>query len=87
MQGGLGIRDLAKHNKNMLLKWLWRCGIKGNGLWKKVVAAKHGKPLVYLAKQFSTRGRGMETYTQILGRFWSTNSFKVGNGLNEILER
>uniref|UniRef100_A0A1S4DD81 Reverse transcriptase zinc-binding domain-containing protein n=1 Tax=Nicotiana tabacum TaxID=4097 RepID=A0A1S4DD81_TOBAC len=34
--GGLGIKDLAKHNKSMLMKWLGKFGDEDTSLWKKV---------------------------------------------------
>ncbi|KAG5576512.1 hypothetical protein H5410_056646 [Solanum commersonii] len=42
-QGGLGIKDLAAHNKSMMMKWLWRYGTDDIGLWKEVIKAKHGE--------------------------------------------
>lgn len=35
-KGGLGIGDLASHNKCLLMKWLWRFSTNDHSLWKKV---------------------------------------------------
>ncbi|WMV31905.1 hypothetical protein MTR67_025290 [Solanum verrucosum] len=40
--GGLGIKDLALHNKCLLLKWHWRYNQEAAGLWKEVIQAKYG---------------------------------------------
>lgn len=42
-KGGLGVRDLASHNKSLIMKWLWRYDIGEPNLWKEVVKAKHGE--------------------------------------------
>nr|XP_016438177.1 PREDICTED: uncharacterized protein LOC107764153 [Nicotiana tabacum] len=41
-KGGLGVRYLDKHNKGLLMKWLWRNGTCKPSLWKEVINAKHG---------------------------------------------
>nr|XP_009794949.1 PREDICTED: uncharacterized protein LOC104241713 [Nicotiana sylvestris] len=48
--GGHGIKDLAKHNKSMLMKWVGRFGEEDTSLWKKVVIAKHGQPSHWCTK-------------------------------------
>ncbi|CAN4088434.1 unnamed protein product [Withania somnifera] len=42
-KGGLGVRDLASHNKSLLTKWLWSSGTGEPSLWKVVVKAKHNE--------------------------------------------
>jgi hypothetical protein len=41
-QGGLGVRDVAKANLSLLIKWRWRLLQKDNGLWKDILVAKYG---------------------------------------------
>ena len=41
--GGLGVRKLTTFNKALLGKWLWRFGIDGTRLWRRVVILKFGK--------------------------------------------
>ncbi|KAF3654186.1 hypothetical protein FXO37_16616 [Capsicum annuum] len=40
--GGLDIKDLALHNKCLLMKWIWRYIQVDQALWKEVIKAKHG---------------------------------------------
>ncbi|CAN4115232.1 unnamed protein product [Withania somnifera] len=35
--GGLGIKNLAAHNKSMIMKWLWRYNLGEAGLWKMLL--------------------------------------------------
>ena len=73
----------TKHNKNMLLKCLWRYVIEGNSLWKKVVAAKQGELNHWCTKQSNSLHR-VGAWKHI-HKFWEDFvqqiSFKVGNGL------
>ena len=41
--GGLGVRKLTTFNKALLGKWLWRFGIEGTRLWRRVVTLKFRK--------------------------------------------
>ena len=41
-KGGLGVRKLVTFNRALLGKWLWRFGVEGNRLWKRVLVARHG---------------------------------------------
>ena len=41
--GELGIRKLTTFNKALLGKWLWRFGIGGTKLWRRVVALNFGE--------------------------------------------
>ena len=40
---GLGVRKLTTFNKALLGKWLWRFGIEGTRLWRRVVTLKFRK--------------------------------------------
>lgn len=42
-RGGLGIRDLRKHNNSLLMKWLWRYNKEGQALWKEMIRCKYGE--------------------------------------------
>ncbi|MCH96040.1 RNA-directed DNA polymerase (Reverse transcriptase), partial [Trifolium medium] len=41
-QGGLGVRDVGKVNRSLLIKWRWRLLQKDNALWKDILVAKYG---------------------------------------------
>uniref|UniRef100_A0A2N9ESY8 PARP catalytic domain-containing protein n=1 Tax=Fagus sylvatica TaxID=28930 RepID=A0A2N9ESY8_FAGSY len=43
--GGLGVRSLFLTNKALLGKWLWRFGVEGHHLWRRVLVAKFGSDL------------------------------------------
>jgi hypothetical protein len=43
--GGLGVRSLVLTNKALLGKWLWRFGLEGHHLWRRVLVAKFGSDL------------------------------------------
>lgn len=38
--GDLGLRTLAKLNKALIGKWIWRCWNEPEGLWKKIIDCK-----------------------------------------------
>lgn len=40
-QGGLDIRSIAKVNKPLLGKWLWRVGKHSSGSWRKIIVCKY----------------------------------------------
>ncbi|WMV45676.1 hypothetical protein MTR67_039061 [Solanum verrucosum] len=42
-KGGLGIRDLRKHNNSLLMKWLWRYTDEKQALWKDLIKCKYGE--------------------------------------------
>ena len=42
-KGGLGIRRIARLNKVLLGKWLWRFAFEEDKLWKKVIMEKFGQ--------------------------------------------
>lgn len=81
-QGGLGIRDLTKHNKSLLMKWWWRYGQETTSLWKEVVNAKYGKQDHWRTKQ-NRAAHGVGPWKHIhklKDEFFQDVSFKVGNG-------
>ncbi|GAU40143.1 hypothetical protein TSUD_163120 [Trifolium subterraneum] len=41
-EGGLGVRDVAKVNLSLLIKWRWRLLQSGYAFWKEVLVAKYG---------------------------------------------
>lgn len=41
--GGLGIKDLAVHNKCMSMKWHWRFNQDDAGLWKEILQPEYGR--------------------------------------------
>ena len=41
-KGGLGIGNLEKRNKALVMKWLWRLPKEGQSLWYKVIKSKFG---------------------------------------------
>uniref|UniRef100_A0A2N9I5R6 Reverse transcriptase domain-containing protein n=1 Tax=Fagus sylvatica TaxID=28930 RepID=A0A2N9I5R6_FAGSY len=43
--GGLGVRSLVLTNKALQGKWLWRFGLEGHHLWRRVLVAKFGSDL------------------------------------------
>ena len=43
--GGLGVRSLVLTNKALLGKWLWRFGLEGHHLWRRVLVAKFDSDL------------------------------------------
>jgi len=81
-QGGLGIKDLAAHNKSMMMKWLWRYGTEDIGLWKEVIKAKHGE-LTHWSTNVSADAYGVGLWKSI-SKLWpdfaGNVTFRVGNG-------
>ncbi|XP_058756918.1 uncharacterized mitochondrial protein AtMg00310-like [Vicia villosa] len=41
-EGGLGIKDLAKFNKALLAKWVWRFLNEEKSIWKGVLESRYG---------------------------------------------
>ncbi|OIT06900.1 clip-associated protein [Nicotiana attenuata] len=50
-EGGLGIKNLRKQNKCLLMKWLWRFPKEEQTLWGKVIKAKYGKEGFWMTKE------------------------------------
>lgn len=42
-QGGLGIRNLRRQNRSLLMKWLWRFPKEEHVLWVRVIQDKYKK--------------------------------------------
>lgn len=40
-QGGLGIKNLRKQNRSLMMKWLWRFTREEQALWARVIQAKY----------------------------------------------
>ncbi|RVX10320.1 putative ribonuclease H protein [Vitis vinifera] len=82
-KGGLGLRKLARLNKALLGKWIWRFACAKEELWKKVLEAKYGQ------EDFGWRIRkangvfGVGVWKEILKESdwcWENMAFKVGKG-------
>lgn len=82
--GGLGIRDLALHNKSLLMKWLWRFGADESSLWKEVIVTKHGRRDNWRTNtSTSSHEVGPWQHISKLGnKFFEQVSFRAGNGVN-----
>jgi len=82
--GGLGIRDLALHNKCLLMKWLWRYTQEEQSLWKDVIIDKHGA-LNNWCSNVSTEPYGVGVWRSI-SKLWEEFSqhkhLIAGNGQN-----
>jgi len=42
-RGGLGVRRLGEFNLSLLGKWCWRLLADKEGLWYRVLKARHGE--------------------------------------------
>ena len=82
-KGGLGLRKLARLNKALLGKWIWRFACAKEELWKKVLEAKYGQ------EDFGWRTRkangvfGVGVWKEILKESdwcWESMAFKVEKG-------
>lgn len=80
--GGLGIKDLALHNKCLLMKWHWRYNQEEVGFWKKVIQAKHGFSSHWCTNTTrSSHGIGLWKGIRNLWEEFSQNtSLQVGDG-------
>nr|XP_016481281.1 PREDICTED: uncharacterized protein LOC107802323 [Nicotiana tabacum] len=80
--GGLGVKDLALHNKSMLMKWHWRYNQEDAGLWKEIVQAKYGATSHWCTNAIRTPyGSGLWKGIRRLWDDFSCNtSLQVGNG-------
>lgn len=72
--GGLGIRNLGAFNLALLGKWVWRCKVEVNMLWRRVLVARYGS----LGVAGGLRGRNSS-------RWWrDINSLdRAGSGLTD----
>ncbi|XP_060217918.1 putative acyl-activating enzyme 19 isoform X2 [Lycium barbarum] len=80
--GGLGIKDLALHNKCMLMKWHWRFNQDDAGLWKEIIQAKYGSTSHWCSNPILTPyGTGLwKDIRRLWDEFFLNTSFQVGNG-------
>ena len=53
---GLGIRNLEKKNKALLMKWLWRFPKEGQSLWYKVINCKFVFTLINVIQKWWIEG-------------------------------
>lgn len=52
--GGLGVRNLRRQNKSLLMKWLWRFSKEEQALWSKVIREKYEKEEFWMTKGVHT---------------------------------
>lgn len=84
-EGGLGLRSIRDHNRDLLAKWLWRFGKKErDSLWHWVVVAKFGLDSVWDSRRVQLRhGCGIWKLIQsLIWVFWNHARFKMGSGNN-----
>lgn len=55
LEGGLGIRNLRRQNKCLLMKWLWRFTREEQTLWGRVIRAKYGKEGFWMTREVKNR--------------------------------
>ncbi|WMV14557.1 hypothetical protein MTR67_007942 [Solanum verrucosum] len=81
-QSGLGIKDQAKHNRCLLMKWLWRHTQEDQSLWKEVVREKHGSQDHWSTKQaIGPHGVGIwKCLSRLWDEFSRNDQLIVGNG-------
>ncbi|RVX02345.1 putative ribonuclease H protein [Vitis vinifera] len=86
-KGGLGLRKLARLNKALLGKWIWRFACAKEELWKKVLEAKYGQ------EDFGWRTRkangvfGVGVWKEILKESdwcWESMAFKECHGGRDV---
>ncbi|WMV19115.1 hypothetical protein MTR67_012500 [Solanum verrucosum] len=80
--GGLGIKDLALHNKCMLMKWHWRYNQETIGLWKEVIQEKFGSTRHWCSNEVTIPyGTGVwKAIRKLWEVFYSNATLKVGSG-------
>ncbi|MDV3188705.1 MAG: hypothetical protein Q8834_02660, partial [Candidatus Phytoplasma australasiaticum] len=82
-EGGMGVRNMRKQNRSLMLKWLWKFMTGDNMLWEEVAKAKYEMESNWMTKMVSTPyGCGLwrsvrNLWPLILFRI----RFKVGNGM------
>ncbi|RVW70583.1 putative ribonuclease H protein [Vitis vinifera] len=82
-KGGLGIRRIARLNKVLLGKWLWRFAFEEDKLWKKVIMEKFGQEGLGWRTNEARGTFGVGVWKEILKEAdwcWDNIEFKVGKG-------
>ncbi|RVW55071.1 LINE-1 reverse transcriptase-like [Vitis vinifera] len=82
-KGGLGIRRIARLNKVLLGKWLWRFAFEEDKLWKKVIMEKFGQEGLGWRTNEARGTFGVGVWKEILKEVdwcWDNIEFKVGKG-------
>ena len=81
-KGGLGIGNVEKRNKALLMTWLWRFPNERHSLWYKVIKSKFGIHPNQWDSRVVDRGTFRSPWkaiSSIYGEFFQLVSFKVGN--------
>uniref|UniRef100_A0A0V0HYS6 Putative ovule protein n=1 Tax=Solanum chacoense TaxID=4108 RepID=A0A0V0HYS6_SOLCH len=80
--GGLGIRNLRLHNKNMLFKWLWRFSRYEVVVWIKIVEAIYGSRQGWNPPSNISYSRGgvWKGICKLWVEFQQFTKLEVGNG-------
>lgn len=80
-QWGIGIKNLAAHNKRMTMKWLWRYNLGEAGLCKDVIIAKHGRLNQWITDITTPPyGVGLWKGIRMLKDTFDQNVYFLGNG-------
>lgn len=51
---GLGIGNSKQHNSSLLIKWIWRYGLKGQALSRSVISEKYGNEMQWVSGRVIT---------------------------------
>ncbi|WMV41678.1 hypothetical protein MTR67_035063 [Solanum verrucosum] len=88
-EGGLGIRNMKKQNKSLMLKWLWKFMTGENMLWREVIRAKYEMENRWMTKMVTTPyGCGSwRSIRNLWPLFLSRIRYQVGQGWNLHLRR
>lgn len=81
-QGGLGIKNLRKQNRSLMMKWLWRFTREEQALWARVIQAKYETLSNWTTKEV-TAAYGVSLWRSIRlvwVSFLGNTSFNVNNG-------
>ncbi|XP_070021916.1 uncharacterized protein LOC142177631 [Nicotiana tabacum] len=83
-KGGLGVRDLDKHNKGLLMKWLWRYGTCEPSLWKENIHFKSGSGchIKFWKDKWLNNNALMEDYPSLFNIALVKNSSIANNRAN-----
>ena len=83
--GALGIGNILKHNKELLMTWLWRFPLERQSLWARVVKSKYG----IRTNGWDTKGAARVTYrcpwkfiSSVYDHYIKQVVFKVGKDNN-----